>query len=264
MGERIKCIQRALMLTLFGDFPTAQIHSEYTNKYRRYLFGDSFPLYGPKYHSTFFTGKKILKKNFFSSLVELQEILLKMHGSKRVEEGLDLLARADGIMRIDQAQTIVMYWSFLEKFINGKQFFLMGIAAYLYGCNNTEERRNEFNFLRTLNHTRNGYVHGRPMDDISQNIKKYYPIHSINSIALVAREKMFRIFLFSILLLQKSKKGPDDPTYLFNWGKERMLGRGCQPVSEALFNKWINNGSNDELGDIGKYKRGYRTNIRMI
>jgi len=264
MKDSLASIQRALMLTLHGDFPITPLDPKYMNKYKELFFGEARPLMGPRYHSDFFTGKKILKKDFFPRLLDLQKILLKMDDSCRIDEGLDLLSRAEGIMRIDPIQTIVMYWSFLEKFIRANGYFLMGIAAHLYGCNNTEERRNEFNFWRTMNNTRNGYVHGTAMEVLDQNIKKYYPSHGISFIARASREKAFRIFLFSLLLLRRSTRGPDDPAFLFNWGKERLLGRGWRSDSEDLFDKWIQKGSDDELGNIDKWKRGYKTSIRMV
>ena len=111
--------------------------------------------------------------------------------------------------------------------------------------------------------TRNEYIHGGSLEKIESIIKKIYKNQDRHSIVKIAREKLIRIALISIMLYKENKKNTGQSilsieNYMRKTTIDLFLGdtqiRTLPKKSENKLKKWFQIGNTIELGKETKYK----------
>ena len=176
------------------------------------------------------------------------------------------LYRIDEILSIKLMQTYIMYWSFLEKLFSSIGYFLMAMASWFYQTDSFKERNKEFKFWQTVNFIRNKYIHGTSIQEIEEQIKNTYKNQNLSKLIFTVREKIFRIFIFTTLLIDEYNISSSEKIdkILFKNGKKYLIGDGIFFKFKDFFNDAINKNRENELGKVGKHKTQYVTRLMQI
>jgi len=230
-----------------------EFNPKYYNYYMNKLFSKSITLRKKRYLYKFFTDFLKLTPDRYSIVSDIFDLLMQNLSNEKFNRLLTIIDRADLAIHNDMLLiSIAMYRSFLETFLDKKQRSLTEQASYLSGFTKSQKEllKQEKLFWNVIAGIRNSYIHGDSMEEIEKIINTHYQNQNIASLALVTREKIFRAFLFILLL---NKQFPH--WQIFNSDKKFALKYPHEFYKfQAEFHKWIQYRMDLELGRIEKFK----------
>ena len=226
---------------------------KYYNYYMNKLFSKSITLRKKRYLYEFFTDSLKLTPDRYSIVSDMFDFLMQNLSNEKFNRLLAIIDRADLVIHNDMLLiSIVMYRSYLETILDKNQKRLTEQASYLSGFRKSQKEliKHEKLFWDVITGIRNSYIHGDSIEKIEKIISKHYQNQNITSLTLATREKIFRTFLFILLL---SKQFPhwrifnSDKKFTFKYPHELYR-------FQTKFHKWIQYGTDLELGKIEKFK----------
>ena len=251
----------ALKLSSGNYIYPVEFNPEYYNYYMNKFFSKSIPLRKKRYLYEFFTEALKLTPDRFLIVSDIFDFLMQNLSNEKINRLLTIIDRADlAIYNNMLFISIAMYRSFLESILDKEQKSLIEQASYLSGSTISQKEllKHEKLFWDVITKIRNSYIHGDSIKKIEKIINKHYHDQDIGSLTLATREKIFRAFLFILLL---NKQSPH--WRIFNSDKKFIFKYPLKFFKfQTKFYEWIQYGTEMELGKLEKFKR--ITGLRLI